>query len=365
MSALLKDVYSNVYINRIADKVAEFDPNFDSCAFIKAVLNEHWPSMELKQRTLHIAQQLHNFLSEDYAQALSVIVQISPYFTGYEGMFTATFVEKYGLDEFQLSIDALTIITEYASAEFAVRPFIKKYPEQMHRVLLRWCESTNEHHRRLASEGCRPRLPWATALPDFKKDPGYILPILNALKLDESEYVRRSVANNLNDISKDHPKQVINIAQSWLKESHNQNTTRLVKHACRTLLKQANAEVLKLFGFLPPDKIKVTELTVDEQVNMGEELHFSCSIQHKQKHALEKLRIEFAIDFMKNNGQQARKIFQISESTINDSIKLINKSFSFKKISTRRYYPGHHGLAIIVNGVELASASFTLLGPSA
>ena len=360
MAALLKDVYNRNYISHLADVVEQSYPALPKRQFIEAVFNEEWADKELKARTLHLAQQLNLFIDLDYLQTLTVIKQIAPHFTGYEGMFIPAFVECYGLQEFSASINALSYITQFASAEFAVRPFIVQYPQQMQTTLLTWCNSDDLHIRRLASEGCRPRLPWAMALPEFKKDPSFILPILDALKNDDSEYVRRSVANNLNDIAKDHPLIVVNLAQQWLTESKTKETKRLVKHACRSLLKQANPSVLSLFGFLPPKYIEVVDFTADKAVSMGDVFTFSCHLIHQKSLPLNKLRIEFAIDFMKKNGQQARKIFQLSEAVINKDNKRINKSFSFKNISTRQYYSGQHSVAILVNGVQLADIDFIL-----
>ncbi len=360
MAALLKDVYNRNYISHLADVVEQSYPALPKRQFIEAVFNEEWADKELKARTLHLAQQLNLFIDLDYLQTLTVIKQIAPHFTGYEGMFIPAFVECYGLQEFSASINALSYITQFASAEFAVRPFIVQYPQQMQTTLLTWCNSDDLHIRRLASEGCRPRLPWAMALPEFKKDPSFILPILDALKNDDSEYVRRSVANNLNDIAKDHPLIVVNLAQQWLTESKTKETKRLVKHACRSLLKQANPSVLSLFGFLPPKYIEVVDFTADKAVSMGDVFTFSCHLIHQKSLPLNKLRIEFAIDFMKKNGQQARKIFQLSEAVINKDNKRINKAFSFKNISTRQYYSGQHSVAILVNGVQLADIDFIL-----
>jgi len=360
MAELLKNVYDQTYLDSLCEAIKLTYPSFDQVGFIPAVFDEEWQYKELKARTIHIADTLHHFIRLDYPDALAVIQHVAKYFTGYQGMFLPAFVEQYGLEDFSISIDALAYITQFASAEFAVRPFIVKYPQEMRHVLLTWTQSENPHIRRLASEGSRPRLPWAMALPLFKQDPAYVLPILERLKADNSEYVRRSVANHLNDIAKDHPAVVIDIAQRWLIESNHLETKRLVKHACRTLLKQANPQALALFGFLPPKHIEVTEFFADKNVSLGGALRFSCRLTHREGLALNKLRVEFAIDFMKKNGQQARKIFQISESIINQDVKIIEKSFSFKMISTRQYYCGRHTIAIIVNGLELESDDFIL-----
>ncbi|TEW56026.1 DNA alkylation repair protein [Psychromonas sp. RZ22] len=360
MAVLLKDVYNQLYITNVATVIHEVYPDFKKTDFIHAVFNNQWKDKELKARTFHIAQQLHHFITLEYKQAVGIIQQVAKHFTHYEGMFIPTFVELYGLDEFKISVKALAYITQFSSAEFAIRPFIERYPEQMHQVLLDWATNDDEHIRRLASEGCRPRLPWAMSLPLFKQDPRYILPILEILKDDCSEYVRRSVANNLNDIAKDHPQIVINLAKQWLAKNPNTQSKRLVKHACRSLLKQADPDALVLFGFLPPKDIQMIDFVVDEQVSLGGVLYFSCLLKHQYLLPLNKLRIEFAIDFMKKNGLQSRKIFQLSESVIKQDSKNIKKSFSFKKISTRQYYLGLHSLAILVNGVQLCSTDFIL-----
>ncbi|EDN66091.1 DNA alkylation repair enzyme [Beggiatoa sp. PS] len=272
-------------------------------------------------------------------------------------MFFPCYVELYGLNEYEDSILALEYFTEFSSSEFAVRPFIKKYNRRMMVQMEKWAESSNHHVRRLASEGCRPRLPWAMALPEFKENPAPVLKILEKLKDDDSEYVRRSVANNLNDISKDNPLILIDVAQKWL--GKNPNMDRLVKHACRSLLKQGQPKILELFGFVKPDHISIEAFKIQESVNMGENLEFSFILKTQQG-KLGKLRIEYAVDFLKNNGKLSRKLFKISESDYSGSKKVITKHHSFKNISTRKYYTGIHGLAVIVNGKELAKGDFGL-----
>ena len=249
-------------------------------------------------------------------------------------------------------------MTANSSAEFAVRPFIKNHPEQMMQQMAIWAESDDLHQRRLASEGCRPRLPWAMALPAFKSDPAPLLPILERLKADESLYVRRSVANSLNDIAKDSPAIVIGIAQNWLGESP--EVDWVVKHACLSLVNQAQQEALALFGYGGVAHLELGEFAVDPGVQMGNKLNFSFTLTAAQG-ALGKLRIEYAIDFVKRNGQQSRKVFKVSESVNSGTIKTVSRSFSFKPISTRNYYPGLHRLSAIVNGQVLASRDFQLM----
>ena len=169
------------------------------------IFDNNWKDKALKQRMKHISASLHHYLPMQYSDAIQILMKSSSKFRGFQYMFFPGFVERYGLNQYETSIQALEHFTKHSSSEFAVRPFITKYNHKMMAQMEVWAESDNHPIRRLASEGCRPRLPWATALPEFKQDPAPILPILEKLKNDESEYVRRSVANNLNDISKDHP----------------------------------------------------------------------------------------------------------------------------------------------------------------
>jgi 3-methyladenine DNA glycosylase AlkC len=152
---------------------------------------------------MHTSESLHIYLPMEYSESVQILMKAALKFSGFQYMFFPGFIELYGLDEYEQSIKALEIFTQHSSSEFAVRPFIKIYSHKMMEQMELWAESENHHVRRLSSEGCRPRLPWAIALPEFKKDPSPVIPILEKLKNDESEYVRRSVANNLNDISKD------------------------------------------------------------------------------------------------------------------------------------------------------------------
>ncbi|PKG40301.1 DNA alkylation repair protein [Psychromonas sp. Urea-02u-13] len=358
MAELLKDVYNHAFIDSVATHFQDAYPGFEKQLFITTIFDSQWASRELKSRLTFITQTLHHLLPSDFKKSTTILKKVAPFFSSYEAMFFPAFIELYGLDDYETSVECLAFLTQYSSSEFAVRPFIEKYPEKMMAQMLEWSESDNFHIRRLASEGCRPRLPWASALPLFKADPTAIIPILECLKDDDEDYVYRSVANNLNDISKDNPELVVKIAQSWMQGKPTKNRRWLVKHACRGLLKSANVDILALFGFTHPRHINIEKFTLDKTVKWGEKLNFSFTLSASQ--ALGKCRCEFIIAFMKKNGKQADKIFKISESEINAHQKEITKQFSFKAISTRQYYPGEHKLMLIVNGVQMAQLPFTL-----
>ena len=357
MAEPLKNMFNKELIDSLSDKISTVYSKFDKTSFLERILTENWEDKELKERMNHISGTLHDFLPEKYNEAVLILKKVSSDFDGFVHMFFPAYVEMFGLDDYDISIEALEFFTRFSSSEFAVRPFIIKYQDKMMDQMKLWAESDNHHVRRLASEGCRPRLPWAMAISAFKKDPHPILPILEKMKNDESEYVRRSVANNLNDISKDNPDLVIEIAKKWLGDTI--ETDKLIKHGCRTLLKQGNNEVLSFFGFTDPDHVVLSDFFAEPQVFIGESLGFSFTLRTEDD-SLGKIRIEYFIYFMKNNGKQAGKIFKISESDFGGNMKAIEKKHSFRKISTRKYYEGLHGISIVVNGKKMAEGHFQL-----
>ncbi len=353
----LKYCYNETFLKKLNRLIKLQDPKFNEQLFSQAVFNDEWDDFELKQRMRHITRCLNTHLSGDYQQKINTLKPVSTHFSSYDAMFFSDFVEQFGLDDFDSSMDAMHHFTQYCTAEFAVRPFIELFPDKMMAQMMQWADSNNHHVRRLASEGCRPRLPWAGALPLFKKDPSAILPILEKLKNDSSDYVRNSVANNLNDISKDNQAIVISIAKRW--KGKTKETDWVVKHACRGLLKKANPEIMSLYGYSPPTHITFKDFECSKDIFMGDKLDFSFSLISTKQIGL--CRLEFALYFMKANGKQAKKIFKISESNINASKKYYEKSFSMKPRSTRKLYTGRHSLAIIINGFEQKSIDFDLI----
>jgi len=351
----LKNLYNEALIENLGDRIFDHYDSFDKKTFQQSVFDKNWHEKALKQRMRHIAECLRLHLPDDYKKAIKILKPVSSQFSGFEYMFFQDYVECFGMHDFKTSMPALAHFTKYASSEFAVRAFILQDEKRMMKQMALWAGSKNHHVRRLASEGCRPRLPWAISLPTFKRNPKPVLAILKTLMEDDSEYVRRSVANNLNDISKDHPDIIINWSRQWL--GKNKNTDRLVKHACRTLLKQGNPQLMMLFGFSTAKHIEVSSLRVPEKITLGSNLEFSFSIR-AQKEKLGKCRLEFAIDFVKASGRLNRKVFKISEADYAEKEKDVSKYFSFRKISTRKYYEGRHRLTIIINGIEKASQTF-------
>ena len=357
MADALKHNYNEVYIRRLGKALAAAYPAFSQKHFKKIVLNKQWRNMELKQRLHHITHCIHDTLQLPYNEAITVLVDACERFGGYEGMFFPDYVEQYGLEHWKTSIAALTVFTQVSSSEFAVRPFIKKDPGKMMKQMLLWSKHKNHHVRRLASEGCRPRLPWAMALPEFKRNPALIFPILDKLKQDDSLYVRKSVANNLNDISKDHPELLLRWCQKNI--HRHPHTDWIIKRACRSLLKAGHDGALGLFNYKRPSKTAIQKFTLNKkQLRLGQTLEFSWQLANLPKDAL---RVEYGIHFMKKNGQQSLKKFHIHDGQNQDSNRSFSKRHVFVQRSTRKHYCGEHQVEIFVNGISFGKKAFTLL----
>ena len=358
MAKLLKDLYDENYINILSNSIINNYISFDKNNFTASIFDKEWQNKELKQRMRHISNTLYTFLPNKYEESILILKNIFLKMnTQYslENMIFQDFVEVYGLEDFKISMDALESFTINSSSEFAIRQFILKYPNETIKQMKLWARSKNEHIRRLASEGSRPRLPWAIALQKYKENPKEILDILEILKDDDSLYVRKSVANNLNDISKDNPQILKDITKKWI--GINKNRDWILKHGCRTLLKNGDIEILERFGF-KNNSVFISSFVLNKEVKLGENLEFSFLLNSSEN--LGKLRIEYSISFLRQNNKYSQKVFKITEGIYKQKSKYISKRYSFKPISTRNYYTGIHKLNIIVNGIVLDEKEFLL-----
>jgi 3-methyladenine DNA glycosylase AlkC len=355
----LKDLFFTAsFVAQLGDAIQRVVPDFDRDKFSNLVFDASWESRELKERMRHVTECLHETLDKDYPQALEVLIGIAPSFSGFDTMVFPDYVERYGLDRWDLSLPALAFFTTLCSSEYAIRPFLAHDPERAMEHLYAWAEHENHHVRRLASEGCRPRLPWGIALTSFKKDPSPILPVLEKLKDDPSEYVRKSVANNLNDISKDHPELVLDVCERW--HGQTANTDWIIKHACRGLLKSGNRRAMHLFGFADTENVTVSNLTFDRcTLSVGEELPFTFELRVDSEEAC-RVRLEYAVEYARPEGKVSRKVFQIKEESFAPGTHVISRKLTLADQSTRKHYPGQHRITIIVNGVGMAEAAFEL-----
>jgi 3-methyladenine DNA glycosylase AlkC len=379
MAEPLKHMYDGTFLEDFASRVKEAWTPFDKKKFEAEARRDDWETLELKPRIRRIAEALGATLPSDYREAINILYRIDKACVGFPYLFFPDFVEVFGRQEkdWDLSMDALARFTRRSSSEFAVRPFIIEHPVKLIPQLLKWAEHPNEHVRRLSSEGSRPRLPWGQALVIFKQDPSPMIPLLTMLKADPSLYVRKSVANHLNDIAKDHPQVVIELAEQW--KGENELTDWIIRHACRTLIKRAEPRVMALFGYAgqengagsAEDLVSDAELSLSTgvvQIGGEVELRYSFKVtgegeQHEAGKL--KLRIEYGIDFIKAGGKTSMKRFLLSDREYMRGETAAGKRVHrFADLTTRKHYGGLHRFTLWVNGVEAASSELQLLNQS-
>lgn len=366
---LLKNILSPRLVAVMGRNIQQVWPAFDRTAFEKSIV-DGLEGRALKERSKWISSHLQASLPKDYPEAIGILLDSfqSPVteadrlgkYSEFYYMPIADFVAAYGLDHFQVSMQANREITQRFTAEFSVRPFIQRYPEQCMELLHHWTQDESHHVRRLVSEGTRPRLPWAGRLSAFQTNPAPVLELLEKLKADSELYVRRSVANNLNDIAKDNPDVVMKTLARWNK-SQNEGTQWIIKHASRTLIKDGHTEALLLQGFDPNASLAISGFNASEQVEFGTALDFSFVLENTGKKANDFV-IDFVVYFKKANGKLAPKVFKLANKKLKAGEKLtLKKSHPIKPITTRTYYPGVHKLALQVNGLERDTRCFELL----
>lgn len=360
---LMKEGLGASAVERIAESLARTLSTFPKEEFITAALQGIQP-LELKARMRHIMRVLHRYLPSDFGAAAPLLIQLKSHwiagdprdsYAAFAAWPVIDYVGEYGLDDPTTSLAVLRELTPLFSAEFAVRPFLIQYPEQTLQTLAGWCSDPDEHVRRLVSEGTRPRLPWGQQLPQFISDPSPLFGLLERLKEDDSAYVRRSVANNLNDISKDHPAAVIARCREW------KNSAWIVRHATRTLVKAGYPAVFELLGYTPNPHINVQALRIaPAAIRLGESIEFTVQLQSTHS-APQSMVIDYAVHHVKANGQTRPKVFKGKTLTLaGGETGVVKKTHRFKPITTRAYYSGEHLLEILVNGRAVARTPFIL-----
>lgn len=274
-----------------------------------------------------------------------------------KGNFAVSKAGEANCQPLMLALEAQKKLTKRFTSEFGIRHLLIEYPSECLKVMESWCLDPCHHVRRLVSEGTRPLLPWAMQLPEFKENPDWTYAHLNTLRNDESEYVRRSVANHLNDISKSYPENVNEIAQKWLSESNCNNRLRMIKHACRSLIKAGNVDTLRTFGYGNPEGL-VSEVKLNKAiVKVGESINLSLNI----KESTMPLLIDYKVYHLRGRGQHIGKVFKWKEIKAPEKEIKLTKTHSFKPINTRRYYSGTHYVEVLINGVSQGKQSFELV----
>lgn len=367
---LIRNFFNEDLVLLMGKTINKAYPKFDSAQFKKHCL-PFTDEEAFKDRSNKITKALIETLPQDFKKSIAILLSTFPKedtnedinWSSFYYMPIGTFVELQGCEKEYLkeALNALYEITKRFTSEFAIRAFILKFPEETFEYLKEWVHDSNQHVRRLVSEGTRPRLPWAQALPKFKKDPTQTLALLEVLQNDSSKYVQKSVANHLNDITKDNPKRAIETLARWKKEN-NPNTNWIIKHALRSELKKGTPEALEILGFSSKSKIEVANLKLSsEKVKVGESLAFSFDIISKENKEVP-VMIDYNIHYQKANGKTAPKTFKLAVKDIKANQTLsFKKKQSFKIISTRKFHLGQHAVEIQINGNLLEKVYFELV----
>ena len=362
----LKDSLDRDAVVRIAGYFRRVDPAFDEPAFV-AQSCEPLDTLELKDRVLHIAHTLRAHLPEDYPAALEHILRATEIWPSGEGAlhgFAAwpmtDFIGLYGLAHPEESLAAMRRLTHLFSAEFAIRPFLIEHTELTMRHLHDWIADDGEHVRRLVSEGTRPRLPWGIRLKRFQADPSPVLPLLEALKDDPSGYVRRSVANHLNDISKDHPDIAVAVCARW-RDGAGEGRQWIIRQALRGLVKRGDARVFPLLGYSGTAAVELRGFTLSPaSIRLGDSIDIAFELVSTSD-APQKLIVDYAVHHRKANGSQQPKVFKLTTLELPPrGAAALTKRHAVRKITTRQYYAGTQSVEVLVNGRAVGRQDFEL-----
>ncbi len=355
----LKNWFDEAFFRELAEHFHQQYSKFDRKAFVISAM-DGLDMLSLMQRLRRTTELVAQQLPSDFDRALEILAPVAPVYQGtFKGMFFPDFVGVYGRDHFDRSLDALKYFTRYSSSEFAIREFLRLDLERTLDVMTDWAGDEDHHVRRLASEGSRPRLPWSFQIRPLIEDPAPVKPVLDALSADPELYVRKSVANHLNDISKDHPELMLDWVNAW--DQGVEETAWITKHASRSLLKQGHPRAFALFGFEASPDVSVSDFSLTPPVlSLGEALSFNFSITSNKKTA-QKLAIDYIVHYVKKSGKTTTKVFKLRELVLPAGAKQeIKKSQTFADFTTRKHYSGDHRIEIVINGTPVASGSFNL-----
>ena len=363
---LFKDWFDEQAAKLLAAQFSTVWPSFPTKKFIKLASND-LASLEFSGRINQFANALAQCLPDDMPQSLAIIRSSLPpplpncdaVTDGWLQWPIGQFIADRGLGFFEESMLTMVELTQRFSSEFAVRPFVEHKQQETIHYFSTLTEHESPHVRRWCSEGLRTRLPWGRKLNNLITNPRPVLPILEALKDDEERYVRRSVANNLNDISKDHPSIVIARCKNWYQESK-QERIATVKQALRGLIKAGNLEALAVIGFGPPHKLQATLKVSQTQIAIGEAVTLVAELESSASQS-QPVLVDYVVHFVRQNGKSTAKVFKWKTVTLqNRATHQITKKHSFKTTTVRALYPGRHFIELQINGVRVASTAVVL-----
>ncbi|MDD2918765.1 DNA alkylation repair protein [Rhodoferax sp.] len=371
MAEPLKNQYGADVPRAIAAMISKVHPAFNCERFVGDAL-DGYEALELMPRGKKIAQALRRHLPDDYPRAMAILLDSLDQPHGRDPNLSLAsflylphtmFVAQYGLAHFEMSMRAQHALTQRFTAEFSIRPFLEQYPDATLQQLEAWTADPSPHVRRLVSEGTRPRLPWAPRLRQFQADPAPVLALLELLKDDPELYVRRSVANNLNDIGKDHPAVLASTAQAWLKNAP-AGRAWIVGHALRSAVKRGERAALKVLGFGNKAQVAVGHIQMTPaRAVMGGSVRIGFTLTSTHSHG-QRVLVDLAVHYIKASGQASAKVFKLKTLELAPGqTAALAKTLSLAELTTRKHYPGVHRVEVILNGVTQSLGAFELLKP--
>ena len=371
MAEPLKNHFGAEIPRTIAEMIVAVYPAFPKAQFLRTALKYYEP-LELMPRGRHIARALRQHLPDNYEEAIEILLAslgpsvpkqagdggMAPFFY----MPHTMFVQDYGLDHFEPSMLAQYELTQRFTAEFSIRPFLERHREATLARLTLWATDPSPDVRRLVSEGTRPRLPWAPRLRDFQADPQPVLALLDLLKDDPDLYVRRSVANNLNDIGKDHPALLAQTAKKWMRNATEERRW-LIRHALRSAVKRGEPGALHVLGAGHEAQVVVRQRSITpSRVRVGQSVTVAFEIRNAQSKP-QRVMVDFRIHFVKANGSTTPKVFKLKMIELSPRASVsLKKTVSLKPMTTRTHYPGQHRVDLLLNGRAKPLGMFELLG---
>jgi 3-methyladenine DNA glycosylase AlkC len=363
MAEPLKLRFGAPVVREIATLLHNTHAAFDAAQFTHDCL-QGFDALALMPRARQVAEAMHRHLPTDFAVAGPILlhtlgqpVTSGPFLWWPHGMFIAS----HGLGHFELAMRLQHALTQRFTAEFSLRAFLQHHPAATLARLVEWARDPSEHVRRLVSEGSRPRLPWAPRLLEFQRDPRPGLALLELLKDDPSLYVRRSVANHLNDIGKDHPAVLMDTAERWLGGASPERQW-IVRHALRVAIKQGHPDALRLMGHGHRPEVSLRAISITPQrVAIGGAVEVSFKL-FNPSHQTQSVLVDLQFLYRKAHGGHSPKVFKLKTlSLAPQQSALLRKRQSVADMSTRRHHPGAHHIAALVNGQAMPLGSFELL----
>jgi 3-methyladenine DNA glycosylase AlkC len=365
----LKNQYGPEIPKQIAAMIRRAHPAFPAKAFLRHAL-VGYEDLELTQRGWRTADALAATLPSDYPEAIAILLSsLGPKLERetIEGMGTfiymphVFFVARYGAEHFEESMAAQHALTQRFTAEFSIRTFIERHPDATLARLRKWATDDSVHVRRLVSEGTRPRLPWAPLLRGFIADPTPVVALLELLKDDPELYVRRSVANNLNDIAKDNPDVVVDVCRRWSVDAGSERAW-LIRHGLRTLIKRGNPGALEILGFGAPATVSTRDVQITPaNPRIGGSVRIALQLVNDAAGACRVL-VDLKVHFVKANGTTSPKVFKLTTADLAPGASVaIRKTVALHQQTTRTHYPGTHRVELLVNGAARPLGSFELV----